>query len=248
MSLIKKKILSSRFRPSLLKTYQILKSMMMDLQSNSAFLGPENTPDEIARKLLRLRGLGKYYLVNRVPLFREIARLEDRMGNGLLASVYKLRIMRLLGNDRFGDLPSVLASLEKSGHPSEARVAEALYGMHPDREARLSRILMDALHNNKTNPPGEFEVLDDRRAKASYKVSIIVSLYNAAGKLPLFLKTLQSQSLIKTGLAEIILIDSGSPDRENKVFNEMFPSLAPHIVYARSTHRETIQAAWNRRG
>ena len=62
----------------------------------------------------------------------------------------------------------------------------------------------------------------------------------------MFLEALSRQSLIARGAVEIILVDSGSPDAERFVVEEFLRTHTLNIAYARSTERETIQAAWNR--
>jgi glycosyltransferase involved in cell wall biosynthesis len=47
-------------------------------------------------------------------------------------------------------------------------------------------------------------------------------------------------------LVEVILVDSGSPTDEYRVFQELVDSLDMPIIYVRSAKRETIQSAWNR--
>ncbi|NES82026.1 MAG: glycosyltransferase family 2 protein, partial [Moorea sp. SIO2B7] len=190
--------------------------------------------------------LGSGYRIDRVRLWREIARVEELRQNDLVAATYKIRGMRLLGEDRFGDLPFVLRTLENKGFSREATVLEAMYSKPSQQEKRCAELLDQALLDNLHNSNWEYEFIDDRREKSSYRASVIVSLYNAAKKLPLFLKTLQHQTLIQSGQAEVILVDSGSPADEYAVFKQLAPELNIPIVYARSQQRETIQSAWNR--
>ncbi len=191
--------------------------------------------------------LGNGYRIDRVRLWREIARLEELRGNDFVAATYKVRGMRLLDGDRFGDLPFVLQTLEKKGLSREAQALQAMYGNLAERESRCQSLIEQAFNDNKHNNPNwEYEFIDDRRDKSSYRVSVIVSLYNAAEKLPLFLKTLQHQSLMQSGEGEIILVDSGSPGDEYAVFQQLAPELNLPILYVRSQGRETIQTAWNR--
>ncbi|MEW6418252.1 MAG: glycosyltransferase family 2 protein [Nitrospirota bacterium] len=213
---------------------------------NKIFHSPEKTGGDLNKKIGNYWKSGAYCLVNRVLLWRELGRLEHIRGKDLLSAVYRLRVIRLLGGDRFGDLPYVVDTLRKNGFHREALVADAMYGKYPDRDERCAELLNEAYQNNRFNQNWEFEFIDDRRKLPSYKVSIVVSLYNAAAKLTLFLKTLQLQTIVKAGKAEVILIDSGSPDNEYAVFKQVMKSLETNIVYARSARRETIQCAWNR--
>ncbi|MDY6786295.1 MAG: glycosyltransferase [Cyanobacteriota bacterium] len=190
--------------------------------------------------------LGTSVRIDRIRIWREIARIEQLCGNDLIAATYLIRGMRLLGSDRFQDIPFTVQVLNRHSFKQEAAAVQAMYGNIPDNESRCSEILNAALLNNLQNQPGEYEFVDDRRGTSSYKTAIIVSLYNAAKKLPLFLNALQTQTLVQAGQTEIILIDSGSPGNEYAVFKHLMAQLKIPIVYARSRQRETIQSAWNR--
>lgn len=186
----------------------------------------------------------------RSPLFRcnyylVIAGIERSVGHELMAVAYELRILRLVGADKFQILPRLVKSLQGLGLEREAEAARAMYGNPDHAEHAVYQYLQDAreaLRNRKDKP---FEVLDDHRVRPA-KVAVIVSLYKAASKLNLFLSALAQQSLVKQGSVEIILIDSGSPDCERQVIQDFLPGHSLSIVYARSAERETIQAAWNR--
>ena len=184
--------------------------------------------------------------VGRVRWFRELARWERDRGDDLVAAAYELRVLRALGGDRFDALPAVLATLRDRGYAGEAEVAEAMYA-EPACAERRSHALLDAQYNRlRTRTAPSFEFLDERRAGASPKVSIVVSLYKAASKLETFLKMIGHQTLLREGAAEVVLIDSGSPQDEHRAFDAVH-RLAPFsAVFARSSRRETIQAAWNR--
>jgi glycosyltransferase involved in cell wall biosynthesis len=115
-----------------------------------------------------------------------------------------------------------------------------------NKDEKCLNLLNNFYSNNLHYQAQEFEFIDDRREDSNYQVSIIVSLYNAAEKLPLFLNILSYQTMVQKHQAEIILIDSGSPGEEYKVFQELAPQLNIPILYARSKNRESIQSAWNR--
>jgi glycosyltransferase involved in cell wall biosynthesis len=225
---------------------QGLKSLSLFSKYRDIFFLDETTKEELAQKLKACWKVSSEYRIDRVRIWREIARLESIRGNDIIAATYYLRGMRLLGSDRYGDLASIIPTLNSSGFAREALAAEAMYGKSSVSPDMAKEILDKALSGNKNNLKWEFEFIDDRRHESSYKVSIIVSLYNAAKKLPLFLQTLQYQTLIKAGLVEIILIDSGSPADEYNAFVQVMDSCNMPIIFARSANRETIQSAWNR--
>src|SRR5581483_7316267 len=87
---------------------------------------------------------------------------------------------------------------------------------------------------------------DDRRERSGFRASVVVSLYNAADKLPLCLETLGLQTLIRAGQVDVVLVDSGSPGDEYQAFRAWAERTRIPAVYARSARRESIQAAWNR--
>ena len=75
---------------------------------------------------------------------------------------------------------------------------------------------------------------------------MIVSLYRAAAKLPAFLTALQDQTLFRTRQAEVVFVDSGSPDDEYGALTRTELRLPFPYLYVRTRQRETIQTAWNR--
>ncbi len=184
--------------------------------------------------------------IDRVPLFRELARLERRAGRDIVAAAYGLRVMRWLGRDVFGDLPYVASALETEGYAHEAATARAMFGDEPDSFNRCRNLMREAVERNRRNPVRPLAVLDDRRGGSVPRVSVIVSLYDAAAKLSTLLTALSLQSLARRGELEVVLIDSNSPGDERGAFAAFAAENSLPIVYARSHERETIQAAWNR--
>ncbi len=181
----------------------------------------------------------------RCNFWLDIARIERLLDNDMLAVTYELRLLRLLGRDQFGLLPRVLKTLRDQGFVAEAQAAQILYGDSAHTDENVYRFLKDAYQRNLTKLQLPLEKIDDRRVGEA-KVSVVVSLYNAAPKLKLFLTCLAQQTLVQRGLVEIILVDSGSPDREYEEILAFIESTPLNMVYIRSAERETIQAAWNR--
>jgi len=206
----------------------------------------ENSQGDLAQKMSPAWLLAQDFRIDRARIWTEIARLERMRSNDLVAATYELRVMRALGEDRLALLPAVVATLQKHGYDREAQVAQAMFGPPESRRQACTALLENALLAHEANPSYEFERIDDRRQAAGYRVSIIVSLYQAADKLSFFLHALGNQTLFKKRGAEVILIDSGSPDREYEVFQTAIRALSMPVVYARSAARETIQNAWNR--
>ena len=205
---------------------------------------PERSQDELREKLNAL------YIAASSPVFRcnfwmAIACTERLRGNELMAAAYELRLLRLLGDDRLDLLPQVTATLRCHGLPNEADAAEALYAKPDQAEERVYALLgkrMEGLRHYEEKP---LDTIDDRRTGPA-KVSVIVSLYNAADKLNFFLTALAQQTLVRKGEVELILVDSGSPSDERGAFEAFHRDNPLSVLYVRSKERETIQAAWNR--
>src|ERR1700722_5009308 len=207
---------------------------------------PERRGKEVLAKIANLSKQLPDRLVDRVRLFRELVRLERRAGSEMVAATYALRLMRWLGRDEYGDLPFVAATLEREGFAHESRVALAMFGSGPDAFDRCLDLLHDARERNRQNPDRPLAVVDDRRNGAAPRVSVIVSLYDAATKLRTLLTVLNQQSVARRGELEVVLVDSNSPADERGAFSAFAAENSLPIVYARSRDRETIQAAWNR--
>lgn len=240
---------------------QLVRSPFLYRQYQQVFNLSEKTELDIENKLKQLWNLsettdaqfkgikGKLvsgFRLDRVRVWREIARLERMRGNDLVAATYQLRSMRILGYDRFKELPYVLKILQEKGFKLEANVIEAMFKDINQQAENSFNILQQTYQDNLEYQPQEYEFIDDKRDKENYRVSVIVSLYNAADKLPLFLKVLAQQTLCQKGEVEVILVDSGSPDQEYQVFKQLVEQLPIPMVYLRSHNRETIQNAWNR--
>ena len=207
---------------------------------------PERTPADLRAKVAYLNLLVRERRVDRVRWFSELARLERARGRIDVAACYDLRLMRWMGGDRLQALSRTLADLRDSGHLREAEVAEALYAEPARAAERAAALLADQRARWRHLPDRPLQVLDDRRPPGPPKVSVIVSLYNAADKLARFLRMLASQTLLREGAAEVVLVDSGSPADERAAFEAVWTASPFPVVYARTASRETIQTAWNR--
>jgi len=274
LKIIPSKIINKGIKPSIKKvksklvryaedtrSSQLIKSPFIASQYHKVFTLSEQTSLEIEKKLQQVWNLAETFepeakgikgkiqsafRVDRVRVWREIARLERMRNNDLVATTYYLRSIKTLGYDKFNELPYVIKTLEEKGFKPEAKVAEAMFKNVNQQTEKTFNILTETYQNNLEYQPQEYEFIDERRDKENYQVSVIVSLYNAAAKLPLFLRVLAQQTLVKKGLVEIILVDGGSPDEEYSVFKQLQSELNLPIVYLRSKNRETIQNAWNR--
>ena len=199
-----------------------------------------------AAKLASLSHRVPDHLVNRVPLFSEMARLERLNGNDLTSATYGLRLMRWLGRDAYGTLPFVAATLRANGFQREAETAEAMFGPADQAVSRCAELVNAAYLRNKEKPDLPLAVVDDRRGARPRRVAVIASLYNAADKLPTLLRMLSQQSVAVRDELEVVLVDSNSPSDEHGALKAFLAEQDLPVVYARSAVRETIQAAWNR--
>ncbi len=77
----------------------------------------------------------------------------------------------------------------------------------------------------------------------SYKVTAMVSLYNAERFVQTCLENLVAQSIFPH--MEIIIIDACSPQNEYALIKP-FLQKYPNILYERTAQRETLYASWNR--
>jgi glycosyltransferase involved in cell wall biosynthesis len=204
----------------------------------------ENSKEAIDQKVRLIHTFGDSP-VFRCNVWRELARLERLRGNELVATSYELRLMRLLGRDKHGQLPRVLRSLEQHGFEPVARACKALYADSDNSEEAVYQYLSEAYHRGLSYSAKDWQHVDDRRTSRA-RVAIVVSLYNAAAKLKVFLTALAQQTMARRGEIELILVDSGSPTDEYSIAKQLIADLGLNAVYVRSHQRETIQAAWNR--
>lgn len=178
----------------------------------------------------------------RCNAYDEIARQQRRLGYALYGVAYELRLLRLAHRNDQEILSSAVSTLKENGHEEEANVASLLYrgifknGAYEYLAGNYKKWL--------TNPAKDVcEIYEDHR-KWQSKVTVIVSLYNAADKLDFFISMLMRQTLFNKKKMEIIFVDSCSPMDEYSIIKKYEKKLS--FIYLRSSSRETIQKAWNR--
>ena len=91
------------------------------------------------------------------------------------------------------------------------------------------------------------EKVKDQSATSNHSVmvSAIVSAYKSERFMRDCLQDLTDQTAFAEGKVEIIVVDSGSPQKEGAIVQE-FQDRFPSIRYLRSEKRENVYAAWNR--
>jgi len=206
---------------------------------------PENSKVDLSKKLKAFKNLLLYTHINRIRIWDEIVRIERRLGNELSAALYMIRVMRSLGKDEKGYLPYVIEVLSREGYAEEAKACQVLFG---GGKSACSSLIGEYRNRNRHLKiiNDDYEIFDDRRSRSNYRVTVVVSLYNAADKLARFLRILSHQTLLKNKEAEVVIIETGSPAGDYGVFRDCMKSLDIEVLYARTPHRETIQSAWNR--
>ena len=205
---------------------------------------PEASREAVRAKLERVydyASAGTY----RGSFWREIARLERVLGNDLAAIAYDLRLLRLVADPSVVTLDVLDAALRTRGFGAEADVARLRYcAANPDRAIR-TYFAMHASGLRRISPVAA-EIIEARRGGTTPRVSVIISLYNAAAKLPVFWSSLRLAFPLLDNAVEVVFVDSASPADERTAIHALAETDQVDITYIRSTERETIQAAWNR--
>ncbi|MBV9076990.1 MAG: glycosyltransferase, partial [Methylobacteriaceae bacterium] len=190
------------------------------------------------------------FSANRVSLFDLMAEIEERRGNDLLYATYKIRSLRLSGRRLPEDAERVARVLAGQGFRREADAVRWLHGAEED--VASARSYLDQTRTAFHRPPsGDIASVLDRRTPEQPRVSIIVSMYRAAEKLPAFLRGLSRLTERSRRSCELVLIDSFSPDDTQEVVVRELDALAQEgrplsALCIRTGLRETIQGAWNR--
>ncbi|WP_374471274.1 glycosyltransferase [Phenylobacterium sp.] len=208
---------------------------------------PETRGDDRARKIRYLNQLVDERRVERAHWFTELARLERLEDQPLLAATYEARLLRWLGAEAAPLRHPVARELAALGYAQEAAAVVAMAEAGDDPAGAPRALLDQAFAAHRQVPtPGALARVERLGEATDPKVSVVVSLYDAADKLPMFLRFLRQQTLIRDGHAEVVLVDSGSPAAEFAALEQVWREDPFPAVYARSARRETIQAAWNR--
>ncbi|WP_353862026.1 glycosyltransferase [Azospirillum formosense] len=186
---------------------------------------------------------------DRVAAYRLLAAIERERGNDLLYATYWIRVMRLTGRQHPVELGNVVEILERNGLVKEAKAARLLYGGASSDE--ILAHLMSVKGSFMTPPPNDLEEVHDFRRIERPKASIIVSVYNGAGKIRNFLRGLGRLTAATKASVELVFVDSASvDDTRNVILQEVRRSQQEgwglSTLYVRSRKRETIQRAWNR--
>lgn len=237
---------SHRFTHALDQAYELRRyeAELDDIMAQQPFLSDE----QMGRVWAHLEPF--CYSVNRVPVYRLLARLEKARGNLLLYATYQIRCMRLSGRSNPETLEEVAGILRDHNFVEEAEAACWMYGENFAHQ-EATRYLKSMPHRFLTVPGNDIEKILDERTIQSPKISIIVSLYRAASKLAVFFDGLSRLTENTRNMTEIVLVDSNSPDDTFEVVQDIIEKYRSRqwnvsIYYLRTSVRETIQRAWNR--
>ena len=198
----------------------------------------------VDRTLERLSGY--VFGGSRVNLYRLMAEWERARGNDLLYATYWLRVMRLSGAIPLPVFEGVQNILAANGFAEIATVAEMLYR---DDEEQIYRYL-DRRRHLFRSPPGEgISSAAEINRPAAPKISVIVSVYNGAGKIDTFVSGLERFTAEEKSITEFIFVDSASADDTASLLQKRLKAAEGRgigALYMRTRERETIQRAWNR--
>jgi glycosyltransferase involved in cell wall biosynthesis len=130
---------------------------------------------------------------------------------------------------------AVLARRSSLAPGSRAFPDEALvpWATPPTRAARVGRPLVLWRERRVPAPPSH-----------GYRVTAIVSAYKSERFMRACLTDLVGQTLHARGELEILVVDTGSPERDGEIVRE-FQERHDHIRYLRTDDRRTLYAAWN---
>jgi glycosyltransferase involved in cell wall biosynthesis len=185
---------------------------------------------------------------DRSRIYRLLAFLERERGNDLLFATYLLRHFRRTGRSPEPELAIIERILDEAGLVEEARVARLMFSGDDDEAYRYlhERVVSASL----TEKPGVVERIDRRDSRVP-KLSVIVSIYNGARKIPHFVGRLAQLTEAADGITEFIFVDSNSSDDTRTTLLAALERPRRHgpvlsALYLRTERRETIQHAWNR--
>lgn len=217
-----------------LRTFKLINLISLFLQINF-----------LTKILLRKATGGKQTIILR-PL--HFLHLSSRPDFPMVRKVtYGIRSLRFSGyNTELINAANLIADLDSLGLEEESRALSCVL------KDQTGIAVFNYLENRRTQllnipifPYEAIQTLHSKKFLEKPKISVIVSDFNAASKLPLFLERLSLCPELRDGSAEILLIDanSNSPDAEIsvKLANELGISLRA----VRVSKRVTIQDAWN---
>lgn len=186
--------------------------------------------------------------VDRVGAYSVLADIERGRGNELLYAVYHLRRFRVSGRTDKKILSEVLEILQNNNFREDAEAARLLYTGTDDD---IYEFLKDQPSRCSLPSTDGIEFIEHFNRRENPKVAVLVSIYNAEGKIPQFVHGMRSFIPETIKSLEVIFVDSGSSDASSDALRRELsqPCRSERTLDAtvmRTVNRETIQAAWNR--
>jgi glycosyltransferase involved in cell wall biosynthesis len=183
--------------------------------------------------------------INRAKIFRYLADCEDT-ARPEVSLAYRLRVLRMLGFSS-SERTSLIEKLQTLGFSEEA-VCLDLWPRHDlDPSNPVTRYLEERRKWFMRVRLDKAEYVIDRRHAVIPKVTIIVSMYCAPRSvIDNFVAHLSHVAMVRNHKAEVVFVDSGSPEQQKDLLEAIPTTSAISYVIVRSIQRETIQTAWNR--
>ena len=178
----------------------------------------------------------------------DFLKLAESEGLPVLRRVtYGVRSLRFAGYETdVIDANHLLIDLHGLGLKEEALALEAIVE-DPSGEA-----VFEYLEKRRiillSPPQFTFEsstFLESRNKSSKPKISVIVSSFNAATKLSVFLKRLSLCPELSNGIAEVVLVDANSTSPDWEIAHNLADQLGITLRAIRVYRRITIQEAWN---
>ncbi len=116
------------------------------------------------------------------------------------------------------------------------------------------KFMQQGFYTSNISAPAMIQLSEDKVLAAknkaqtvkTFKVSALVSTYNAEQQMRGRLENLVHQTLFQKGQLEIIIINSGSLENEREIVEEFKQKYSDKIIDIQTPKRETIYSAWNR--
>jgi glycosyltransferase involved in cell wall biosynthesis len=172
---------------------------------------------------------------------------EDKNFSLIRRLTYAVRSLRFEGYKNYVlNSRNIISDISSIGLSEEAKSLEAILqdtngnAVLKYLEARRVRLKLSPTFSFKSSL-----ILKSKGFKSNPKISIVVSSYNAASKMEVFLKRLSLCPELLNGAAEILVIDANSDTPDSKKAIEIANKLGIALRAIRVSKRITIQEAWN---
>ncbi len=214
-------------------------------------LEPGNGPLEPSRiddTVRVLTDVAQNRRAERIHSFDLLAQAELARGNDLLYAVYQTRKFRLSGRADCAELDHTIDLLNANNLAEDGNALRLLYRgsvneVYEYLSAQPSRCIAPS--------SAGIEFVEHFNRRDNPRVAVLVSVYNAEGKVSQFIQGLRCFIAETLQSLEVIFIDSGSPDQSSEALRRELSRAVPperrlDATLLRTSTRETIQAAWNR--